>query len=71
MSLTTIKYLIKVNGNIEEEEVQGVDGHECQRITNSTENNKGDVVSCDFLPSFFITDSTPVAANIQTLEDED
>ena len=70
MSLTTIKYTIKPDGNLEEE-VQGVDGHACQQITNPIENEVGDVVSRDYLPSFFITDSSPIEANIQRLEDED
>jgi len=70
MSLTTIKYTIKADGSIEEE-VQGVYGHECKRVTFSIENDIGDVVSRDYLPSFFITDSSPIEANIQRLEDED
>ena len=70
MSLTTIKYTITAEGNIEEE-VQGVDGHACKRITFSIENDVGNVVSRDYLPSFFITDSSPIEANIQRLEDED
>ena len=70
MSLTTIKYIIKADGNIEEE-VQGVYGHACKRVTFSIENDVGDVVSRDYLPSFFITDSSPIEANIQRLEDED
>ena len=37
MSLTTIKYTIKPDGNLVEE-VQGVGGHACQRITNPIEN---------------------------------
>ena len=70
MSLTTIKYIIKADGNIEEE-VQGVCGHACKRVTFSIENDVGDVVSRDYLRSFFITDSSPIEANIQRLEDED
>ena len=70
MSLTTIKYTITADGNIEEE-VQGVDGHACKRVTCSIENNVGDVVSRNYLPSFFITDSSSNEANIQILEDED
>ena len=70
MSLTTIKYIIKADGNIEEE-VKGVYGHACKRITFSIENDVGDVVSRDYLPSFFVTDSNPIEANIQRLEDED
>ena len=37
MLLTTIKYTIKADGNLEEE-VQGIDGHACQIITNPIEN---------------------------------
>ena len=70
MSLITIKYTIRADGNIEEE-VHGVEGHACQRITYSIENDVGDVVSRNHLPSFFITDSSPIEANIQRLEDED
>ena len=70
MSLTTIKYLIKPDGNVEEE-VQGVVGHNCQRITKSIENEVGEVVSRDYLASFFVTDSNPTEENIQNLEDED
>ena len=70
MSLTTIKYIIKPDGNVEEE-VHGVVGHSCQRITKSIENEVGDVVSRDYLPSFFVTDSNPIEANIQNLEEED
>tara|TARA_Y100001978_G_C23536019_1_gene357381 strand:- start:307 stop:591 length:285 start_codon:yes stop_codon:yes gene_type:complete len=70
MSLTTIKYTIKVDGNIEEK-VLGVDGHACQKITYPIENDIGDVVSRNYLKSFFITDSSPIEANIQRLEDED
>ena len=70
MSLITIKYTIRADGNIEEE-VQGVEGHACQRITYSIENDVGDVLSRNHLPSFFITDSSPIEANIQRLEDED
>tara|TARA_B100000579_G_C22302581_1_gene607835 strand:+ start:294 stop:452 length:159 start_codon:yes stop_codon:yes gene_type:complete len=51
MPLTTIKYTIKPNWNLEEE-VQGVEGHACLRITNPMENEVGDLVSRDFLPSF-------------------
>ena len=46
MSLTTIKYIIKPDGNVEEE-VQGVFGHDCQRITKSIENEVGELVSRD------------------------
>ena len=70
MSLTTIKYIIKPDGNVEEE-VQGGLGHDCQRITKSIENELGKVVSREHLASFFVTDSNPTEANIQTLEDED
>ena len=70
MSLITIKYTIKTDGNIEEE-VHGVNGHECLRITYSIENFVGDIVSRNYLPSFFITDSSPIEENIQRLEDED
>ena len=74
MSLTTIKYIIKPDGNEEEEEeeeVQGVFGHDCQRITKSIENEVGELISRDHLASFFVTDSNPTEANIQNLEDED
>ena len=70
MSLTTIKYTIKPDGNVEEE-VQGVVGHACQRITKSIEDEVGDVVSRDHLASFFVTDSNPTETNIQNLEEED
>ena len=70
MSLTTIKYTITADGNIEEE-VQGVDGHACKRVTCSIENDVGDVTSRNYSPSFFITDSSPIEANIQRLEEED
>ncbi len=70
MPLTTIKYTIKPDGNLEEE-VKGVDGHECQRITNPIENEVGDVVVRNYLPSFFITDSNSIEANLQRLEEED
>ena len=70
MSLTTIKYIIKADGNIEER-VHGVDGHLCQIITKQIDNDLGDVVSRDYLPSFFITDSNPIEDNIQRLEDQD
>ena len=70
MSLTTIKYTIKTDGTIEEE-VQGVCGHACKRVTCSIENDVGDVVSRNYFPSFFITDSSPIEANIQGLEDGD
>ena len=50
MSLTTIKYIIKPDGNVEEE-VQGVFGHDCQRITKSIESEVGEVVSRDYLAS--------------------
>ncbi len=70
MSLTTIKYIIKPDGNVEEE-VQGVFGHDCQRITKSIESEVGELVSRDYLASFFVTDSNPTEANIQNLEDED
>ena len=70
MSLTTIKYIIKQDGNVEEE-VHGVVGHNCQRITKSIENEVGEVVSRDYLASFFVTDSNPTEENIQNLEDED
>ena len=70
MSLTTIKYTIKPDGTLEEE-VQGVDGHACQRITTPIENEVGDVVSRDYLPSFLVTDSNPIKGNMQNLEEED
>ena len=70
MSLTKIKYTIKLNGELEEE-VLGVDGHACQRITKPIENELGDVVTRDYLPSFFVTDSNPIEENIQRLEEED
>ena len=47
MSLTTIKYTITADGNIKEE-VQGVDGHACQRITYPIENDVGDNISCNY-----------------------
>ena len=53
MSLTTIKYIIKPDGNVEEE-VQGVFGHDCQRITKSIESEVGEVVSRDYLASFLL-----------------
>ncbi len=70
MSLTTIKYIIKPDGNVEEE-VQGVFGYDCQRITKSIENKVGALVSRDYLVTFFVTGSNPTVANIQNLEDED
>ena len=70
MSLTTIKYTIKADGNVDEE-VQGVLGHNCQGITKSIENELGKVVSREHLASFFVMDSNPNEANIQNLEDED
>ena len=69
MSLTTIKYIIKPDGNVEEE-VQGVLGHGCQRITKSIENELGEVDSREHLASFFVTDSNPTEESIQNLEDE-
>ena len=54
MSLTTIKYIIKPDGNVEEE-VHGVVGHNCQCITKSIENEAGEVVSRDYRASFFVT----------------
>ncbi len=69
-SQTNNQIHIKSNGNLEEE-VEGVDGHECQRITNPIENEVGDVVRRDYLPSFFITDSNSIEANLQRLEEED
>tara|TARA_Y100001968_G_scaffold232307_1_gene215102 strand:- start:1267 stop:1416 length:150 start_codon:yes stop_codon:yes gene_type:complete len=48
MSLTTIKYIIKPYGNAEEE-VHGVVGNSCQRITKSIENEVGDVISRHYL----------------------
>ena len=70
MTLTTIKYIIKPDGNVEEE-VQGAVGHYCQQITKSIENDVGEVISRDYLSSFFVTDSNPSEANIQKLEDEE
>ena len=70
MSLTTIKFTIKADGNLEEE-VQGVSGHECKGITNPIEKEVGTVIGRDYLPSFFITDSNSSEANIQKLEEED
>ena len=70
MPLTTIKYTIRPDGNIEEE-IKGVDGHACRRITRAIENEVGDIVSCDYLPSFFITESNSIEASIQRLEEED
>ena len=70
MPLTTIKYIIKPDGNVEEE-VQGVFGHVCQRISKSIENEVGEIVSCVHKSSFFITDSNPIEGNIQNLEEED
>ncbi len=70
MPLTTIKYTIKPDGNVDEE-VQGVVGHACQRITKSIENEVGEVVSRFYEASFFITDSNPIETNIQNLEEED
>ena len=49
MSLTTIRYTIKPDGNLAEE-VHGVDGPACQRITNPIENELGDVGRRDYLP---------------------
>ena len=66
MSLTTIKYIIKPDGNVEEE-VQGVFGHNCQRITNSIEKEVGEVVSRDHLASFFVTDSNQSKRTFKTL----
>ena len=70
MSLTTIKYIIKPDGNVEEE-VQGGLDHDCQRITMLIDDKLGEVISHDHLESFFVTDSNPTEANIQNLEDED
>ena len=70
MSLTTIKYIIKADGNVEEE-VFGVVGHNCKLITKSIENEIGEVVSREYLTPFFVTDSNPTEANIQNLEEED
>ena len=70
MSLTTIKYIIQSDGNVEEE-VYGVVGHNCQRITKSIENEVGEVVSRDYLASFFVTDSNSTEEKIQNLEDKD
>tara|TARA_Y100001968_G_scaffold14761_1_gene11876 strand:- start:111 stop:374 length:264 start_codon:yes stop_codon:yes gene_type:complete len=70
LSLTKIKYIIKPDGNFEEEEVHGVVGHNCQSITMSIENQVGEVVSRDYLASFFVTGSNPTDENIQNLEDK-
>ena len=63
MTLTTIKYNIKPDGNLEEE-VKGVYGLSCQRISNPIENEEGYVFRSDYLPLFFITDSNPIEATI-------
>ena len=70
MALTKIKFIIQPDGNIQEK-VEGVAGHLCQRITKSIENEVGEVVSREYLASFFVTDSNPTEENIQSLEDED
>ena len=50
MPLTTIKYITKPDGKEEdeEEEVQGVFGHDCHK---SIENEVGELVSRDYLAS--------------------
>ena len=45
--------------------------HRLSFITKSIENEVGELVSRDYLASFFDTDSNPTEANIQNLEDED
>ncbi len=69
MPLTTIKCIIKPDGNVEEE-VKGL-VHYCQRITKSIQNDLGEVIRRDHFASFFATDSNPTEANIQNLEEDD
>ena len=49
MTLTTIKFTIKPDGDIEEE-VKCVENRDCQRITSKIENKLGDVIRRVYLP---------------------
>lgn len=70
MPLNTIRYKILPNGTIQEE-VLGAMGHTCVQTTEPIEKALGTVVDRKLLAAFFVTDSQPQEARIQSLEDED
>ena len=54
MPYSTIKFIIKSDGNVEEE-VQEAMGHSCQQITKPIEDALGEVIVRNHISSCFIT----------------
>ena len=64
MPFSTIKFIIKSDGNVEEE-VQEAMGHSCQQITKPIEDALGEVIVSNHISSCFITDANPQDERIQ------
>lgn len=71
MSLTTIKIKVLPDGTLQEE-VLGVSGHECQKVTEPLEAALGTVARREHTSEFFkATDPNPSEKWLVELEQED
>ena len=70
MPETRIKFTIKPDGSYQEE-VIGVTGHACTRITQPIEEAVGEVTNRKYLSAFYVTDSNPQEKMIELMEEED
>ena len=68
MSQTTIRFLIDSNGNVDEQ-VEGVMGYSCDKLTKPIEEALGTVVAHTHTPEYFKT--LPESKRLEYLEDHD
>ena len=68
MSQTTIRFVIDSNGNVKEE-VHGLTGYSCDKLTKPIEKALGDVVAHTHTPEYFKT--LPQSEALENLEDHD
>lgn len=68
MSQTTIRFVIDSNGNVKEE-VHGLTGYSCDKLTKPIEEALGDVVAHTHTAEYFKT--LPQSETLENLEDHD
>jgi len=68
MSQTTIRFRIDANGNVQEE-VHGLMGYACDKLTKPIEKALGTVVAHTHTPEYFKT--LPQSQKLEDLEDHD
>tara|TARA_R100001082_G_scaffold104207_1_gene75350 strand:- start:244 stop:456 length:213 start_codon:yes stop_codon:yes gene_type:complete len=68
MSQTTIRFLIAQDGTVDEE-VHGLTGYSCDKLTKPIENALGTVVNHIHTPDYFKT--LPQSERLENIEDHD